>query len=316
MKEIKKIRLSQTPTPIELLKDFPHPAKIYIKRDDYTGLITSGNKVRKLEYCLAEALSQKADTIITCGGIQSNHCRTTAACCRSLGLTPLLLLRGEEAKPYDGNLLLDYLLGSQIRYISAAEYKKVDQIMADVQQELREKGRKAYIVPEGASNEVGLWGYVDCMAEMKEFLEKENIEVLYVAVGSGGTYAGLLLGKKIHTIATDVIGIIICDTVEYFTERIYNISKKAIDRFGIDVTVDKHEISLIDGYIGRGYSLSYKEEVETIKKVANHGIILDVAYTGKAFHGMLQESRKYKRILFVHTGGIFSIFPNRNDLAA
>ncbi|MEO0225498.1 MAG: pyridoxal-phosphate dependent enzyme, partial [candidate division WOR-3 bacterium] len=228
MSKIKKIHIAHTPTPIEILKDFPHPATIFIKRDDFTGLITSGNKVRKLEYALADARAQNADTIITCGGIQSNHCRATAVCCRLLGLTPLLVLRGEPIKPYDGNLLLDYLLGSEIRYITRVEYEEVNDIMENIAQDLIRNGNRPYIIPEGASNEVGLLGYVDCMAEMREFIEREKIEAIYVAVGSGGTYAGLLLGKKLYRVKADLLGVIICDTVQFFEEKIFDITEKAI----------------------------------------------------------------------------------------
>lgn len=313
MKRIKKIRIAHTPTPIEVLKDFPHPATIFVKRDDLTGLITSGNKVRKLEYSLADALSHSADTVITCGGIQSNHCRATVACCKILGLSPLLVLRGEPIKPYDGNLLLDYLLGCEVRYISRKEYENVDEMMAEIGQELSKKGRRPYIIPEGASNEVGLLGYIDCMAEMKRFIEKERIEAIYVAVGSGGTYAGLILGKKIHKIDAEVIGIIICDTVKFFEDKILDISQTAIECYKLGVTIKRKDLNLVDGFIGRGYGIPYKDEIETIKQVAKYGIILDVVYTGKAFYGMLREAKNYKKVLFVHTGGIFSLFPYKEE---
>lgn len=309
MKGIPSVCLAQKPTPIELLKGFSHPATIYVKRDDLTGLITTGNKVRKLEYALGDAQQNKADTIITCGGTQSNHCRATAASCRTLGLSPYLVLRGEPVKPFDGNLLIDYLLGSEIRYITRKEYENVDELMESIAQDLRKKGRKPYVIPEGASNEVGLMGYVECMAEMKNFIEENKIEAVYVAIGSGGTYAGLLLGKLLYDVKADVLGVMISDTVEYFIDKVYKISQKAIDRYNLKITLNKSDIKLIDGYIGKGYSIPYEEEIKTIEKVARWGIILDVIYSGKAFYGMLNESKHYRKILFIHTGGIFSLFP-------
>jgi len=313
MENIPRISLAQKPTPIELLKDFPHPAAIYVKRDDLTGVITSGNKVRKLEYALGDAVQQKADTIITCGGTQSNHCRTTAACCRMLGLSPYLVLRGEPVKPFDGNLLIDYLLGSEIRYITHKEYEKVDELMESIARELRKKGRIPYVIPEGASNEVGLMGYAECMAEMKPFIKENKIEAVYAPVGSGGTYAGLLLGKLLYNIKADLLGVIICDTIEYFMDKVYKIGKKAIDRYNLNITLQQNDIKLIDGYIGKGYAIPYEAEIETIEKVAKWGVILDVVYSGKTFVGMLNESKNYKKILFVHTGGIFSLFPNKGN---
>ena len=313
MRNIPRITLAQKPTPIDILNNFPHPSTIYVKRDDLTGLITSGNKVRKLEYALADAGQQKADTIITCGGTQSNHCRTTAACCRMLGLSPYLVLRGEPVKPLDGNLLIDYLLGSEIRYITHKEYEKVDELMESIARDLREKGRKPYVIPEGASNEIGLMGYAECMAEMKSFIEENKIEAVYAPVGSGGTYAGLLLGKLLYNIKADLLGVIICDTIEYFMDKVSKISRKAIDRYNLKITLKQSDIKLIDGYIGKGYAIPYEAEIKTIEKVARWGVILDVVYGGKTFVGMLNESKNYKKILFVHTGGIFSIFPYKGN---
>jgi len=313
MKRMRKVHIANLPTPIEVLKDFPHPATIFVKRDDLTGLLTSGNKVRKLEYSLADALSYKADTVITCGGIQSNHCRATVACCRILGLNPVVVLRGEPVLPYDGNLLLNQLLGCEVRYVTRREYEHVDELMESMAAELMRQGKHPYIIPEGASNEVGLLGYIECMAEMKEFIKRERIQAVYVAVGSGGTYAGLLLGKVIHKVDVDVLGVIICDTVEFFTEKVCRIAQVAVDRYDLGVGIDKDDVTLVDGYIGKGYGIPYRAEIETIKKVAKFGIILDVVYTGKAFHGMQNHAKGYKKILFIHTGGIFSLFPYREE---
>ena len=310
----RKINLAWKPTPIELLEGFPHHARIYIKRDDYTGLISSGNKIRKLEYVIFDAREKGCDTLITCGGIQSNHSRITAYVGKKNGFDVYLVLRGKEEFP-QGNHLLDKLFGAKIRYVNYEEYKKrINEIMEEIKEELEKKGKKPYIIPEGASYEIGSLGYIECMEEMKEFIEKEKIEAIYLAVGSGGTYAGLLLGKKLLNLNIRIIGIIVCDSIEFFKEKIENICKKAIEKFDLPVKISSEDIELRDGYIGKGYGICYEEEIKTIKEVAGYGIILDPVYTGKAFYGMLNESKEFKKILFLHTGGIFSIFAYNREL--
>ncbi|MEO0095364.1 MAG: D-cysteine desulfhydrase family protein [candidate division WOR-3 bacterium] len=296
------------PTPIEELKGFGKRTKIHLKRDDLNGLLISGNKARKLEYLIADAKNKKCDTIITCGPEQSNHCRTTAVFCKIFGCDCHLLLRIKNEPEYTGNLLLDELLGAKIKFITPEEYENRIEIMKNYAKRL--KDRRVYIIPEGGSNEIGALGYIDCMKEMADFIKKEKIDAVYCAVGSGGTYAGLLLGKHLLKVNIDLNGVIICDTVEYFTNKIMDICEKAIDRFNLKIKIQAQDITLIDGFVGEGYGIPYPEEIETIKILAKKGIILEPVYTGKAFYGMLKdlEKRKYKKVIFIHTGGIFSIF--------
>jgi D-cysteine desulfhydrase len=311
----KKLNFAWKPTIIERI-NFPHHAEIYIKRDDYTGLISSGNKIRKLEYILFDAKEKGADTLITCGGIQSNHARTTSYIGRKNGFDVYLILRGEKKEIFQGNLLLDNLVGAKIKYVNYKEYKeRINEIMEELKKELEKENKKPYIIPEGASNEIGCLGYVECMEEMKEFIKNEKIEAIYLAVGSGGTYAGLLIGKKIFNLDVRIIGIIVCDTIEYFKDKIEKICKNAINKYNLEIEIDKEEIELKDDYIGEGYAIPYKEEIDLIKKLGKYGIILDPVYTGKAFYGMLNESKEFKKILFLHTGGIFSIFAYEKDLS-
>jgi len=312
-KIIKPLKITK-PTPIEEIKNIVKKTKIYLKRDDLNGLLVSGNKARKLEYLMADAKNKKCDTIITCGPAQSNHCRTTAVFCRMLGYDCHLFLRIKDKPEYTGNLLLDELLGAKIRFITPEEYKDRMEIMENYAKEL--KGKRCYIIPEGGSNEVGALGYIGCMKEMAGFIKKEKIEAVYCAVGSGGTYAGLLLGKKLAKINIDLNGVIICDTVEYFRDKIRNICEKAIDRFNLKISLKTEDINLIDGFVGEGYGIPYPEEIETIKMLAKKGIILEPVYTGKAFYGMLKDlpKKNYKNVIFVHTGGIFSIFAYKDDL--
>jgi D-cysteine desulfhydrase len=316
---VQPLRMTTT-TPIEELRGVKTPVRIFIKRDDLNGLLISGNKARKLEYLIADMKRKKCDTIITCGPVQSNHCRTTAVFAQHYGYECHLLLRirKKPAHVYTGNLLLNTLLGAKIRYITPEQYQRRLAVMAEHAQRLRKKGRRPYCIPEGGSNEIGSLGYLDCMREMAHFIKSQRIDAVYCAVGSGGTYAGLLLGKKLCRLAIDLHGVIICDTVEYFKHKIFEICSNAIHSFHLPITVAHADIHLVSGYVGRGYGIPYPEELKVIERIAKSGIILEPVYTGKAFYGMLchlKESR-YKKVIFIHTGGIFSIFAFSKVLTA
>lgn len=320
------ISLAQRPTPIQkmvrLTEAWDGP-EIYMKRDDLTGCLLSGNKVRKLEFSVAEASSQGADTLITCGGIQSNHARATAVVAARLGLKSLLVLRGQERGAPDGNLFLDRLVGATFRFITQEDYKQVDAIMAEAAGEVKERGGTPYIIPEGASNEIGYFGYIRAAQEINEQMREQGLHFDYMvtATGSGGTLGGLVLGREIFHLAPEPLGINVCDTAAFFKNKIHSVFSKMRSRFGWDLTVAKEEIRLIDGYVGRGYALSRPEELELIREVAAlEGIVLDPVYTGKAMFGLKDQIRKgfFKpkdKVLFLHTGGIFGLFPVREALA-
>jgi D-cysteine desulfhydrase len=302
-------------TPIHELEGLKTRTRIFIKRDDLNGLLISGNKARKMEYLISDAQRKKCDTIITCGPVQSNHCRTAAVFARKFGFHCHLFLRGKPGKNYTGNILIDRLLDAHITYITSYQYKFRDDIMAEYAKRLKKLDFRPYVIPEGGSNEIGALGYLDCIKEMNDFIKKKRIDALYCAVGSGGTYAGLLLGKKLLRTRIKLKGVIVCDTVQYFKEKIVNICKAATDRFNIPVKVTKKDVDLVDGYIGKGYGIPYKEELMTIKDIAKLGIILEPVYTGKTFYGMLCDlkEKKYRRVIFIHSGGIFSIFAFNKD---
>ncbi len=305
-------------TPIMELKGLGIPTLIFVKRDDLNGLLISGNKARKLEYLFADAKKKRCDTIVTCGPAQSNHCRTTAVFAGRFGFDCHLLLRVRKTKDriFTGNLLLDKLMGAQIIFINPSQYDKRTEVMNEYAKKLRRNGKKPYLIPEGGSNEIGALGYIDCMKEIGHFIKKNSIEAVYCAVGSGGTYAGLLLGQKMARLNLDLNGIIVCDTVDYFATKIMEICSRAIEKFRLEVRVTHPDIKLIDGYVGEGYGIPYRAELETIKNIARLGIILEPVYTGKAFYGMLEhlKKKKYKRVMFIHTGGIFSIFAYHKEL--
>ena len=316
MNNIKRLKLANLPTKIEKLNRLSDELgkNIYIKRDDQTGTEISGNKVRKLEYAVSEALERGSDYLITCGGIQSNHCRATAAVAAKLGMGAYLVLRGDENTPVEGNLFLDKILGANIRFITSEEYRnsRMD-IMESIKKELDSQGHNGYIIPEGASNGVGSLGYINAMEEILK-QEKEmgtKFDAVVVTVGSGGTYSGLYYGNHINNNSATVYGINICDTSEYFKDITLGLLEEISSYTGKEIKVDREDLNIIDGYQGRGYALSREEEIEFINYLAKlEGIVLDPVYTGKAMYGLVEEIKKGsfdkdENILFIHTGGLF-----------
>lgn len=321
----KKLRLGNFPTRIERLEKFSTIVKehVYIKRDDQTGTEFSGNKIRKLEYSINEAINNDCDTLITCGGIQSNHARATAAAGIKLGLKSVLVLRSDEKPELEGNYLIDKIMGADVRIISSEDYKERRQeIMENILKELEAKGRKGYIIPEGASNGVGTFGYLACFKEILE-QEKEHgivFDTIVTAVGSGGTFAGLYLGNKLTNSGKKIVGINVCDTAEYFKERVSEILEEVKTYIpDTEFEISKDDMCIIDGYVGDGYAVSRTEELDFICDFAEaEGIILDPVYTGKAMRGLYTEIKKgtfkdSKNILFIHTGGLFGLFSKRNQ---
>lgn len=319
-----RLHFANLPTRIEKLerlsKQLGGP-EIYIKRDDQTGTEMSGNKIRKLEFTVKEALDKGCNYLITCGGIQSNHARATAAVAVKMGMKSCLVLRGSSDTEVDGNLFIDKLLGADVRFVTADDYKlRRMEIMENIKTELEGKGYKPYIIPEGASNGIGTFGYFNTLKEITE-QEKElgvNFDGIFIATGSGGTYAGLLLGAKLMGSTSKIYGVNVCDDEEYFKKQIYKILNESKSYIDSDVSFTKDEIHIVDGYVGRGYALSRPEELNFIRDIAMlEGVILDPVYTGKAMYGLTEEIKKgtfkdLKNILFIHTGGLFGLFPQKN----
>lgn len=321
----KKLRLGNFPTRIERLEKFSTIVKehVYIKRDDQTGTEFSGNKIRKLEYSINEAINNDCDTLITCGGIQSNHARATAAAGIKLGLKSVLVLRSDEKPELEGNYLIDKIMGADVRIISSEDYRERRQeIMENILKELEAKGRKGYVIPEGASNGIGTFGYLACFNEILE-QEKEHgivFDTIVTAIGSGGTFAGLYLGNKLTNSGKKIVGINVCDTAEYFKERVSEILKEVKTYIpDTEFEISKDDMCIIDGYVGDGYAVSRTEELDFICDFAEaEGIVLDPVYTGKAMRGLYTEIKKgtfkdSKNILFIHTGGLFGLFSKRDQ---
>lgn len=318
------------PTKIEKLERLSTSLKgpeIYVKRDDQTGIELSGNKIRKLEYLMEEAFQQGADALITCGAIQSNHCRATAALGAKLGLPVYLVLKENREPEMIGNYLLDHLFGAKIQRISESDYQhRRREILKTLSDQLKTRGKTPYIIPEGASNGLGCFGYSDVI---KEILEQEksldlSFDAVVVATGSGSTLGGLILGKALYEYPGEIIGINIAADAETFQQRVSLLLKDALTYLTPNTLDSNHplfapeNIRIIDGYVGEGYGKSRAVEWGFLQHMArSEGILLDPVYTGKALYGLVEEIKKgtfhnYQRILFIHTGGVFGLIPPSN----
>ena len=311
--EHSRVWIANLPTPIQKLNKLSdkYGMGIYLKRDDFTGSEVSGNKVRKLEFSIGEAIEKGCDTIITAGAIQSNHCRSTAAAAAKLGLTCHLVIKGAKPDDFEGNLFLGNLLGANIHYVSSEDL--IDEKMEEISREISLKGNKGYLIPIGASNAVGSLGYAENIREIIKQEEKLGLEfdAIVVPIGSGGTYAGLWYANEDLKTPKDIVGFSVSDTREEFTLTVKNI---LIDMYKRDEilkeNIDETRIIINDEYLGDGYALSRINEIEFIYEIAkSEGFVLDPVYTGKAFLGMISEIEKgnfskYKNILFIHTGGL------------
>ncbi len=316
-----KLNFANTPTPVYKMNYLSKKLGInfYVKRDDYTGNEFSGNKIRKLEFCLAEAQKNNCDTIITCGGIQSNHCRATAAICAREGLKSVLLLRKNDHCEIDGNLFLDKLLGADVRFVTREEYSaKRFEIMNNIKDEYKEKGHNAYVIPEGGSFGIGNFGYVKCMEEIIAWQNETEIKLdtLCATAGSGGTVAGLILGNRLLNAGLRVCGVCICDDKDYFVNKIDTILKESNSYLTENQNFSLDEIEIIEGYQGAGYSIAADEDIEFIKEIAkNEGMVLDHVYNAKALRGFVTELQKgtfdnVQNVMYINTGGVFGLLSN------
>ncbi|QKG79227.1 1-aminocyclopropane-1-carboxylate deaminase/D-cysteine desulfhydrase [Tenuifilum thalassicum] len=307
------------PTPLHELKwitkEFPD-YNIFIKRDDNTGLATGGNKTRKLEYLVKQAVDLGCDTIITAGAQQSNHCRQTAAACSKVGLNCHLLLRGDEPDTYQGNLLLSKILGATLHF--AGDDVKA-QTLEFFKQKLDNEGKKCYVIPYGGSNLTGALGFVNAVKELKEQLSAMELDIDYIffASCSGGTQAGLTLGRELYKLKAELMPISI-DKNETngltLEQAILNIVLEGAQKLNITKQFQLSDIKLLRGYDSAGYGVITDNEIDAINLMArNEGILLDPVYTGRAFWGMLDILKRKaipskSNVLFWHTGGSSSLF--------
>jgi D-cysteine desulfhydrase len=331
MSEAPRIALVHGPTPLvkRAALDRLIGVDLWLKRDDASAGAEAGNKVRKLEWLLGDALTHDADTIITCGGLQSNHARATAIVCASLGLNAVLLLRvprvGSEVLPSSGNVFLDRLVGARIQTISADEYAQRSALMESIAIDLREKRKRPYIIPEGGSNGLGALGYVECMretaAQMKRGLAGGGgpFDIVVHACGSGGTAAGIALGAARFEVARSLRAMAVCDDAATFERIIARViaEARAWDRAlgqPIPFVVD-------DAAKGPGYAVTLPEQRAFIVEVARaSGVVLDPVYTGKAMYGLKRAVERGDvpsgaRVLFVHTGGLPGLLAQGDDFS-
>ena len=296
--------------------------RILIKRDDLTGLAFGGNKVRKLEFLVGDALAKGATTLITAGAAQSNHARATAAAAVVAGLKSVLVLTSSEAEPaVQGNLLLDELLGADIRLTMPGVDR--EEQMETIAAELRQRGKIPYVIPVGGSNRVGAAGYLTMAIELKEQLANLGAEPsrVYFGNGSGGTQAGVTLGVKALGIPARAIGVQDSYLSPEEKERIIRITNEAAELVGSDVRVSADDFTDLDQYYGEAYGVPTREGDAAILLLARtEAIFLDSTYTGKAMSGLLDHIRTGEvspdeTVVFVHTGGHSAIFAHADRLA-
>jgi D-cysteine desulfhydrase len=287
---------------------------IYIKRDDLLGLAAGGNKTRKLEFLVADALAQGADTLITCGAVQSNHCRLTLAAAVKEGLACRLVLEERVPGTYNpeasGNNFLFNLMGVETVTVvpGGSDTMKAIEKAAD---EVKVEGRKAYAIPVGGSNPIGATGYVACAQEImtQTFELGINIDYLVCASGSAGTHAGLVTGFYGCNMNVPVLGINVSRKKQDQEELVYGLAKRTAQHVGLNLEIPREAVTCFDEYVGPGYSLPTPGMAEAVRLVARtEGILLDPVYTGKTMAGLIDLIRKgfFKKgdtVLFVHTGG-------------
>ena len=347
-----RLHLVHGPTPVVHLPALDEivGAEVWIKRDDATSGAESGNKIRKLEFLLADAKKRGARVVVTCGGLQSNHARATALTCAQVGLRSVLLLRVADpdkarAQPLalEGNVLLDRLAGAELRFVSPAEYRQRNGILEQVRAESDDRGLPAYIIPEGGSNGLGSLGYVEAMREVRGQMDlglcgEGVFDVVAHACGSGGTAAGVGLGASHFGVARETWAFAVCDDRAYFTSAIGRIAGESRGympslpelafvepgsgsggRRGDDGAA---RIVVDDRAKGPAYASMSEEQKRFLVRVARAtGLVLDPVYTGKALFGLAQAVERGEiagdaRVLFLHTGGLPGLLAQGEDLRA
>lgn len=321
MNNYPKVSLGFFPTPVEKLVNLSQylgGPLISIKRDDQTGLALGGNKTRKLEYILGDAISQGADTVITAGASQSNHCRQTAAAAAKCQLECHLVLGGEQPRHSQGNLLLDKMFGSHIHW--AGEHRKGEDITVLTEQ-LKAAGKKPYVIPYGGSNELGVIAFCEAMKELKT--QGAEYSHIVFASSSGGTQAGLMLGNRVTAMNSHILGICIDkDEINQqgLDKQILMLANNTAEMLAIESHFNENDVDLNADYMGGGYGVVGELENEAISIMAKQaGILLDPVYTGRAMGGLIDMIRHNKitshdNVLFWHTGGTPALFTYSDDM--
>ena len=318
LEKYQRIKLGHFPTPIEHLRNITKylgGPNIFIKRDDCTGLATGGNKTRKLEFLIPDAIKNKAELIVTVGAIQSNHARQTAAACALMGLKCLIILEqrlnnAPESYMSSGNVFLDKLFGADVKVCPKNE--DVSKYSEKLIKDIKTKGTNVYFIPGGGSNPIGALGYVECLNEIIKENNKYNFSQIIHATGSAGTQAGLLAGRKYFNCNIPVIGICVRHKKDIQVDKVYEEAKKTCEKLNCN-TLDRSDVIVYDEYIGSGYGEPTEGMIEATKLLAKkEAILLDPVYSGKAFAGLIgliqnKKLTKNDNILFIHTGGTASL---------
>ena len=324
---IPRITINFLPTPFVELKrlaDVLEGPRIFMKRDDLTGLGLGGNKTRKLEFLLGEAIRQNCDVVITGGAMQSNHCRQTAAAAAAVGVECHLALGGEQPVFADGNLLLYYLFGAIVHW--CGDQQKGEQI-PEIANKLCSEGRKPYIIPFGGSNAIGAMGFVAAVAELKNQILALNKTVDYVILpsSSGGTHAGITVGVDLYDLSMAVIGIGIdrCEPGEPpYESELATLANRLAEKLDLQSRYAANQFKMRYDYFGGGYEVVSELEREAIQLVAKHtGILLDPVYSGRAMGGLIDMIRNKEfsssdTVMFWHTGGTPALFEFARELGA
>lgn len=322
--QLPRVALANLPTPLEHLPRLSSElgVELWMKRDDLTGLATGGNKTRKLEFLIADALQEKADCVITAGGPQSNHCRQTAAAAAKFGLDCQLVLGGEPQPPV-GNLLLDHLLGATIHWVAKPERNEK---MRQLDKELTAQGRRPYVIPIGGSNAIGSVGYVQAFYETLEQLQKAELAMDHIVfpTSSGGTQAGLVLGAKLTGFEGKLTAISIDAEPDdqSFLEEVAEVATGAAKLLDVDVAVTPTDLSMDYDYLGGGYGVVGPLERNAIRLMAKtEGILLGPVYSGRGFGGLVNRIRSGKiaygsKVLYWHTGDESALHAYGGELIA
>jgi L-cysteate sulfo-lyase len=325
------VRFAHLPTPLEpmprlseaLATDGGGP-NLWVKRDDCTGLAGGGNKTRKLEYLLGDALANDADTLVTQGAVQSNHVRQTAAAAAKFGLACEVILEhrtGSNAHDYNhsGNVLLDELVGAKIRTVAAGT--DMNQALAEVAAEVAERGGRPYVIPGGGSNIIGALGYVECALELVAQANEAGLEIdrIVTATGSAGTHAGLIAGLAVMGADIPVLGIGVRAAKDVQEANVFKLAQDTADLLGHRDRVGRDMVVADCDFVGKGYGLIDEAVIEGLKLVARtEGLLLDPVYTGKAMKGLIALSKLGRfdgeTVVFLHTGGAQGLFGYQSEL--
>lgn len=317
MKEIslhKKLCESILPTPIHKLKNISKETgfNIYCKRDDLTGFVFGGNKTRKLDFLVYDAIVKNCDCLVTVGGFQSNFCRLTSAYGAKYDLDVYLVLGGKD-KPekFSANLLIDKYLGAKITFVKSEDWDKWLNCALQLKDFLIRKGKKPYFMPIGGSNIIGVQGYLEAFKEIKDYTQV-HFDYIFHATASGGTQSGLIAGSILFNYNTKVIGIAVAKSSDKLKSEINSLLNEFFRNNS--VLIKNYNIVVDDRFIGKGYAIPTRQSQMVIKKFARkEGLFLDSVYTGKAALGMLKwlEEKKVSKganVLFIHTGGNVEFF--------